>query len=176
MPDTIHQLDTSLLTEMRTSTGDSIFDMSYERPVMLVFLRHFGCTFCREALAELARIKTEIESRGTTLVLVHMTDDETASKYFERYKIENPIWVNDPECRFYKGFGLVKGNFQQLFGLRSWVDGFKAFVNEGHFIGMQLGDGFQMPGVFTIHKGKVIDQFVHRVASDKPDYLRLCEC
>jgi hypothetical protein len=39
-----------------------------------------------------------------------------------------------------------------------------------------LGDGFQMPGVFVIREGEVREHFIHRLASDRPDYAKLVEC
>jgi peroxiredoxin len=165
-----------LLTEMQTNKGDSLLSCSQEQPVLLVFLRHFGCTFCREALADIAKERAKIEALGITIVFVHMTDNETAERYFTRYELEGAIHISDPEKRFYQGFGLIKGNFNQLFGLQSWIRGFSAGVVAGHGIGPQLGDGFQMPGVFVIHNGQVQERFIHKVASDRPDYLELAKC
>jgi hypothetical protein len=143
---------------------------------MLVFLRHFGCTFCREALADISKNRGAIEESGVKVVFVHMAEDDIADRYFERYNLNGAVHVSDPACRFYAAFGLVKGNFTQLFGLKSWIRGFQAGVLEGHGVGGQLGDGFQMPGIFIIHEGKVIDSFIHRLASDRPDYVKLSEC
>ena len=76
----------------------------------------------------------------------------------------------------YRQFGLVKGNFNQLFGFRSWIRGLDAGIIKGHGWGVQLGDGFQMPGVFTIFEGKVVSEFRHRFVSDKPDYKSMVDC
>ena len=165
------------LTQMRTNTGRSIVDLSAEQPVMLVFLRHFGCTFCREALADLARRRESIEGAGTLLVFVHMSPNQVAERYFQRYHLSQAMHVSDPGCQYYRAFGLLKGNFRQLFGLQSWIRGFQAGVVEGHGVGTrQLGDGFQMPGVFVIHRGQIKESFIHKLASDRPDYLQLSRC
>ena len=142
---------------------------------MLVFLRHFGCTFCREALSDIATQRTQIEEKGMQIVLVHMSDVETAHQYFERYNLQGAVHVSDPECRFYQAFGLVKGSFNQLFGLATWIRGFSAGVVAGHGIGPQLGDGFQMPGVFVIQDGTIKSSFIHKLASDRPDYFQLAQ-
>ncbi len=162
---------------MIANNGKSLLQLSSEQPVMLVFLRHFGCTFCRAALAEISARKDEFESTGTSIVFVHMSDESTAGKYFNRYKLSHPIHIADPECRFYEAFGLVKGSFNQLFGLNVWIKGFQEGVVQGHGIGIkQLGDGFQMPGVFLIMDGEVREQYIHKSASDKPDYAKLINC
>lgn len=63
-----------------------------------------------------------------------------------------------------------------FFGLQSWIRGFSAGVIEGHGVGPQLGDGFQMPGVFVIYNNEVQGSFIHKLASDRPDYLKLAKC
>ncbi len=163
----------TLLKQMVTNEGVTVDAMSERQPVMLVFLRHFGCTFCREALADLSAKREEIAALHTQLVLVHMTDNRIAEKYFSRFRLTGVTHVSDPLCQFYQGLGLVKGNFNQLFGLRNWIEGFQAGVLDGHGIGLQLGDGFQMPGVFMIREGQIIESFIHEIAADRPDYLAL---
>ena len=105
-----------------------------------------------------------------------MADNEIAERYFTRYELEGVDHIADPSCRFYKAFGLTKGTFTQLFGLQTWIRGFNAGVVEGHGIGQQLGDGFQMPGVFVISNGEVKESYIHRLASDRPDYFQLAKC
>ena len=111
---------------MMTNEGNTIAELSTRQPIMLIFLRHFGCTFCREALSELSHKRAALEARGSKLVFVHMADMETADRYFIRYNLEGVEHVCDPDCQYYTAFGLVKGNFRQLFGLSSWIRGFQA--------------------------------------------------
>lgn len=165
-----------LLKEMQTDRGETLAALTFKQPVLLVFLRHFGCTFCREALAELSEMRSTIENQGTRLVFVHMADQETAERYFDRYDLQNVEHVSDPNCKYYAGFGLTKGNFNQLFGLRSWMRGFSVGVVQGHGIGSQMGDGFQMPGVFVLRDGLVMEQFIHKLSSDRPDYHKMARC
>lgn len=168
-----NEMPLTVLNSMITSTGQTLLELSSQQPIMLVFLRHFGCTFCREALMDISQQREHIERQGMRLVFVHMTDAETADQYFSKYNLEGAIHIGDPECRFYQAFGLVKGSFTQLFGLATWIRGFSAGVVAGHGIGPQLGDGFQMPGVFVIQNGVIKTSFIHQLASDRPDYIQL---
>ncbi|MCB9273314.1 MAG: AhpC/TSA family protein [Lewinellaceae bacterium] len=165
-----------LLDEMATNTGPTLRQLSEQQPVLLVFLRHFGCTFCREALADIAGKREEIEKLGTKIVFVHMTENDIAERYFSRFGLDGAVHISDPACRYYQAFGLVKGNLTQLFGLHTWIRGFSAGVLDGHGIGPQLGDGFQMPGLFVIQDGLIKSSFIHKLASDRPDYLELARC
>lgn len=168
-------IDTAIMQEMTTSLGDSLYDFSFQQPILLVFLRHFGCTFCRQALKEISDLRETIENKGTQLVFVHMSDDKTAEEYFKRYKLDGVIHISDPQCRYYATFGLGKGNLTQLFGLSTWIRGFRAGVIDGHGLGKQLGDSFQMPGVFGIYRGFIRNKYIHKVASDRPDYEQLVD-
>ena len=145
---------------MRTNEGHTIGELSTRQPIMLIFLRHFGCTFCREALSELSHKRSALEAKGAKLVFVHMADAETANRYFTRYNLEGAEHVSDPDCQYYTAFGLVKGNFRQLFGLSSWIRGFQAGVVEGHGIGKQMGDEFQMPGVFVVQGNRIREHYI----------------
>jgi peroxiredoxin len=165
-----------MLQNMITNHGLSVLDHSKKREVLLVFLRHFGCTFCKEALKELSDLLNSEKLKQAELILVHMSTEDIASKYFEKYNLENLPRISDTECKYYTQFGLLKGTFNQLFGFRSWVRGIEAGIIKGYGFGRQIGDGFQMPGVFLISKGKILSEFKHKYASDKPDYLKMVNC
>jgi len=167
--------ESGILEKMITSNGDLLSDLK-NQPVLLIFLRQFGCIFCREALTEISRERKRIESNGAQIVFVHMSDNATAEKYFDEYDLPNPVHVSDPEQEFYKTFGLLKGNFQQLFGLQTWVRGFKLGKEQGILPQKQIGDGLQMPGVFMLHDNKIKAHFVHQEISQRPDYFEMIKC
>lgn len=160
-------------------TGETLTEMADNQPVMLVFLRFFGCSFCREAISDVAKRRLFFENKGFRVVFVHMAPDlAIADKFFKKYKLYPVDHISDPEKRFYQLFGLGRGTPQQLFGLMNWIRGFQATVLEGHGAELEtpdLGDGFQMPGVFVLHKGETIRSFIHRYAHDRPDYEEICQ-
>lgn len=166
-----------VFSEIKISNAETdLAKLSDGKPVLLIFLRHFGCTFCREALADISKKQAEFAMKGVKMVLVHMSTNEIADEYFAKYNISNPLYISDPECNYYKQFGLLKGNFNQLFGFRSFIRGVEAGLVKGHGVGKLLGDGFQMPGVFLIYNSKIEEQFIHKFASDRPDYINLINC
>jgi peroxiredoxin len=165
-----------IMHRMQTNTGKTLWEMSHDQPVMLVFLRQFGCTFCREALADIAKKRTEIENMGMRIVFVHMTEAAVAERYFHRYELGGAIHISDPDCTYYAAFGLVKNSVTQLLGLQFLMRGFQATVLEGHLPGPSLGDDFQMPGVFIIQDGEIRESFIHKLAYDRPDYFKLAKC
>jgi peroxiredoxin len=164
-------VNNAILAEMQTNDGKNLLFYSENQSVLLVFLRHFGCIFCREALDDLSGLRTSIESKGVKIILVHMSDFNTANEYFESYNLSGITHVSDPDCVFYSEFGLGKGNFSQLFGLKTWARGFEVTVMKGIPISRrQIGDGFQMPGVFLVKNGEIIKSFIHKSSADRPNY------
>ncbi len=165
-----------ILTNVMTSSGETVQQISVNQPVLLVFLRHFGCTFCREALDDISTRKAEIENSGVKIVFVHMADNKMAEEYFERYNIKNPVHISDPDCILYKQFGLVKGSLQQLLGFNVWLRGIEAGIKNKHGLGKFIGDAFQMPGVFVIRNGTIRERYIHKQSSDRPDYQKMAAC
>ncbi|HEU4952416.1 MAG TPA: SelL-related redox protein [Holophagaceae bacterium] len=165
-----------LLAEYRTQKGASLLERSRQQPVLLVFLRHFGCTFCREALAQLAKDRKGIEATGTAIALVHMSPDAEAEAFFATYGLADVDRVSDPRRWLYWHLGLRRGSLWQLMGPKVWWRGFVAGVLNGHGVGKLAGDAFQMPGVFLLHDGTVIRSAVHRTAADRPDFRALTAC
>jgi peroxiredoxin len=161
------------LSSSATDTGQSVLAMSESSPVLLVLLRHFGCTFCREALADLAKVRPELESGGARLVLAHTARPEQAAQAIAAAGLAGVPHVSDPDKHLYRALGLKRGTLAQLFGLKCLVRGLRAGVVDGHLVGRLVGDGFQMPGVFLIHRGRVLRSFVHQSAADRPDYCAL---
>jgi peroxiredoxin len=152
----------------------TLLERSQQQPVLLVLLRHMGCTFCREAMADVAAQRRAIEARGVAIVLVHMSPPQYAQRTFATYPgLADIEHVSDPAKRLYDAMELRRGTFTQLFGWRSWWRGFRAGFVDGHLVGKLVGDGFQMPGAFLLRNGQVLHAYRHAHASDRPDYCQL---
>lgn len=168
----VEALDTA-----RTQYGDRVAVLSRRDPLLLVFLRHTGCVFCREALADIATRRAGIEAGGVRIALVHMdNDDERARLVFANHQLADLPRIADPQRELYRAFGLGRGQLGQLFGWRVLRRGLDALVRGRHSVGALVGDGFQMPGVFLIVNGEVVRSFVHQTAADRPDYSDLAQC
>ncbi len=166
---------------LSANSGDNLADMAEEQPILLVFLRFFGCSFCREAISDIAKRRNTLESQGFRVVFVHMAPEpKVAEKFFKKYKLFPIDHILDPEMVFYRAFGLGRSTPKQLMGLMNWIRGFQASVLEGHGADFnmdnpELGDGFQMPGVFVLFKGEIRRSFIHRYPYDRPDYEEICQ-
>ncbi len=169
-------INSELLETAYTQNGTSVLELSKKGPVLLTFLRHFGCIFCREALHDLADRKAKISEANITLVLVHMSDNEIAEEYFVNYNLPDVEHISDPNCELYSSFGLSKGGPSQLIGLKNLIRGFDLTIKSRSKPSLRfIGDGFQMPGIFMINNGNMVDRFIHLSASDRPNYDQMIE-
>lgn len=159
-----------MLEQAITQKGENLLAMSNEAPLLVVFLRHFGCTFCREAIAELASKQAGIQATGSKIVFVHMSSEEEASEFFKDYGMDDVARVSDPSGGVYRTFNLHRGNWRQLLGWKVLKRGLEAGLVKGHGVGLPAGDIRQMPGVFLIYRGELLKSFRHKSASDRPDY------
>ncbi len=167
------KINPQLLNSYCTQAGRTLGELSNERPVLLVFLRHFGCTFCREAVAEITEIRKDIESKGTQLAFVHLSDDDAkAQKFFAPHGLQDVPRFADPDGLLFQSFGLVRANWRAYLNYESILRTLQAWLN-GHWLGLPAGDVERMPGTFLIHNGQIQKAFRNKLVSDRPDYLEL---
>lgn len=159
----------------RTEAGESLESLSQRSPVLILFLRHAGCPFCREALADLAKQRANIENTGVAIAFVHMGTEAQAHELLRRYGLEDLPRISDPHRGVYRAFGLTRGTLTELFGPRVWWRGLEAMLWERHGAGWLIGDSFQMPGVFLLYHGEVIRSFRHHSIADRPDYAAMAQ-
>lgn len=163
------------LREARTQDGMSLADLSRSQPVLVVFLRHLGCSFCREALADVAAVRPELEAEGTAIALVHQSSEEEAAPFFARYGLADVPRVSDPSLRLYRALGLRRGSAGEFLSPKVVARAGAALLR-GHAPGLLKGDGRQLPGVFLVRDGAVVAAFRHKTAADRPDYAAIARC
>jgi peroxiredoxin len=154
----------------RTHSGETLSALSETSPVLLVFLRHAGCPFCREALGDVSRARRAIEAAGARVILVHMGDSQAIDDLLRRYGLAALDRICDCERRLYAAFGLRRATLGQLFGPKVLWRAFQAGVLSRHGMGRISADSSQLPGLFLIHKSAIVRRFRHRTAADRPDY------
>jgi hypothetical protein len=154
----------------KLSSGETLSEASNNQPIVLIFLRHFGCTFTRQLIRGLEKMELQAKQKNARLVLVHMLQSGTETQYLsDKSEVAR---ISDPYCELYRSFGLGKGKLFELFGPKViWKAIFSLFKGCG--VGLLAGDGFQMPGAFVFHENKlIISQPAHN-SSDLPDIEKL---
>ena len=161
------------LAASRAQTGQTLAQIVAQGPTLVVFLRHAGCTFCRQALADIALRRDYFQQQGVRLVLVHHGTEADSAAFFSQFGLEDVPRISDPQKQLYRAFGLGQGRWGQLLGWRVWQRGMLAALWEGHGFGGSQGDVRQMPGVFLLDGPRIVRAFRHRSPSDRPDYVAL---
>ncbi len=161
---------------IRTESGASLLALAEESPVLLVFLRHFGCPFGRKTIGDIAELEPKLKERGVRPVFVHLGSPELAKSYFDYYNVSHVERVSDPEAAVYRSPHFALGQSSKLGDLLSpkvWMGWLKGRTVFKHGIGKYEGDGTQMPGIFFLKGSTIVRRFQHRNIADEPDYLAL---
>ena len=157
----------------RSVSGKTLAELSQDRPLLLLFLRHAGCGFCREALGDLKRYRAEIETAGASIAVVHMSPADEFGELLAAYQLADLEQFSDPQRRLFAAFGVGRGSLWQILNPRVFWRGIQAVIFQRHGCGRIVGDVYQMPGLFVIFRGRVLAEFRHRDAADRPNYLQL---
>ncbi|HMG85213.1 MAG TPA: hypothetical protein VK574_05695 [Terracidiphilus sp.] len=161
--------------EFHTEAGRSLLDLVDESPVLLIFLRHFACAFCAQALDRVSQVRQQIEAKGVRPVFVHLGSPQRAKPYFDYYNLSDVERISNPEATLYQlpAFALTRTNpFLHFLNLTVWKGWLKGAMFK-YGIGMIKEDADQMPGVFFLKERKIVRAFRHRTIADEPDYLKL---
>jgi hypothetical protein len=134
---------------------------------LIVFLRHFGCMFCRETLADMREIAEKDPSFPNPLFFFQGSPTEGRALlrgYWPQLRA-----ISDPRAEFYEGFGVERGGLFKMFGPSVWTAKSRAEA-KGHRNGERSGDIWRMPGVFLARGSRILWSHEYRHAADHPDY------
>jgi peroxiredoxin len=164
-----------VFASIRTESGASLLALVETSLVLLVFLRHFGCSFCRQAISDVADLRGELDKRGVRPVFVHLGTPERAKPFFDYYGIGDVERVSDPEAAVYRlpVFALPRMHpALTLFQPSVWMGWLKGAIFK-HGIGAIKENGHQMQGIFFLKGPTIVRQFRYKTIADEPDYLKL---
>jgi peroxiredoxin len=165
----------AVLQQHRTESGRTLLELVDESPLLLIFLRHFGCSFCRQTLDDVSKLRSEIEAKAIRPVFVHLGTPERAKPYFDYYHLSDVERVSDPQASLYNQpvFSLGRKSAFSHFlvpkVLKAWLQG----GVRKYGIGMIKEDADQMPGIFFLRQRAIVRAFRYKTIADEPDYLKL---
>lgn len=120
----------------------------------------------------MAHRRAAIESAGTQVAFVHMSDAQEADRWFDHYGVSDIARISDPSKQLYHAFGLEDASLRELAHPRVWWPWFRTAVVRG--FGLDSGPTFrQLTGVFVVHRGHLLAAIRHRNAAARPDYVAL---
>jgi hypothetical protein len=146
-------------------------DQLGDAPTLLVFLRYFGCPFCKEMLAGLR--DTARRDPSYPPVLFFYQGSPTEGRAFLRRYWPEARAIADPEAVFYEGFGVGRGGLLQLFH-PGVVPALLRARAAGHLGGEEVGgDPRRMPGLFVVRDGEIVWSHRARHQADHPEFARI---
>lgn len=142
-----------------------------DAPTVTTFLRHYGCLFCHEMVADVIRATPELIERGARVVLVGNGSVEQARRFFTAKGLprDGCTVVTDPERASYQAAELERG-FAKTFLNAGSQRAFRRARQDGHGISGWLGDLTQLGGTLVTRPPARLEYF-HRseFAGDHPD-------
>lgn len=162
-----------VLARVFTNNGENMKSITDDQPVLLIFLRHFGCISCHWALLEISNKRTAIEKNGVKIAIVHMTSYEDAAYYLSQYGLRDVTNISDPNCDLYAAFRLNRMTLRQMFRPKSLKLLVRPDTIRRQNFDKTAGDKYRMPGVFLVYKGELLKAYKHAYVYDQPDFLTL---
>lgn len=152
--------------------GKTIAELSQDTTLLLIFLRHSGCTFCRQMLSELAADRQEIEAHGVRMAFVHLDpDDDHMQQLFQKYQLDDLPRFSDVHEQLYEAFEVGLATPGQLLHWKTFTRGFWSALIRRHGFSTIRGNVFRLQGAVLIRNGKVIDRQAPQSPADHPDFV-----
>lgn len=145
-----------LLTVVPDGAAHSVGDLSAEGPVLVLLLRHLGCTFCRATLSNLSGQLPSLRPQYRAVLVVTMSPLEEMLPLRERYNLPGVLLLSDPERLWYRALSIPVGTFHQTLGWRVLVRGLFSGLLVRHGIGAAHTDPFQLPGSAVIQQSQIL--------------------
>jgi peroxiredoxin len=141
-----------------------------QKPLLLAFTRHFGCTQCKEMVSELAAGKESIEKAGLEVAVITQGTPGSAAVFARQYAPALLV-LADPDREAYRAYGLERGNlFQTFINMKVWSAISRA-RKKGYKVepAPEGQDAMQMSGVFIINPdGKIALPYYYDNIADHP--------
>lgn len=154
-------LDEIAHLELPQATGGSVLlaDLWRDQHAVLVWLRHYACTFCRSYVTQISRHLDQLREAGAAVCGIGMGNRAMAAEFRTRWKLDFPVLV-DGDRVTYQALELRRGRFVDVYGARVLVRG-AANAVRGFPQGPARQDAYQLGGVVVVQRGGDI-RYVHR--------------
>jgi peroxiredoxin len=129
-------------------------DLWSEKPVALVWVRHYGCVHCRSHAVGLERARSDFDAAGVHVVLVGQATPRQAAHFRRRLDIDLPVLADESRAS-YRAAGAKIATSGELLGPRSVTQGLKrTFESRGKVHqGRIIGHPAQLGGAMVIAPG-----------------------
>lgn len=141
-----------------------------EKMLILHFLRHLGCLFCKHSVDKLHRLAEQTPNLPR-IVFVHQSSPNQGEAFFNEY-FPGTSHISDPQLGLYKLFDIQRMSNYRVLDPRQILNGFKALF-AGHVQYETLGDPNILSGTFLFFRGRLVWSHYAKFAGDEPRWDRL---
>ena len=138
------ELENATILDLR-GTAIRFGELYARRPTLVVFVRHFGCIFCRERYTDLSACAALLDAHGMNAVVIGNGTVPMAEAFGDTVGSDIPLYT-DPSRAVFKLAGMKRMFGLNLatigHGLRSW--------KAGHRQTAVAGDVWQQGGCLVI--------------------------
>ena len=145
----------------------ALSDLWNVRLTALVFVRHLGCSFCKEQVTDLRDYAPELEQAELGIALVTPDTAEHNAAFAAEHALPFVV-LADPERRAYAAYGFHEGRLGQLLNAHIVARGALALLH-GHAARRSAGNARQLPGLALVDQAGLLRY--RRVARDAADHL-----
>lgn len=164
--------DATLLTVENRTVALASFWSGSRNGIALIFLRHFGCPFCKEHARELHRHRDAFGEAGVGIVMIGPGTPAEAAAFIDALGLADPV-LTDRDRSAYRAFGLGRAPVRSLLDPRVIAGGVRA-ATRGFLPRTSSGDPLQLQGQFLIDRGGIIRSATRpRLMSDIPSATAL---
>lgn len=132
------------LVKLEDGSSRELAELCRDTGIALVFLRHFGCVFCRYQVAQLR------SAADLPIYFVCMESAEEAEVFKTEHRSPHHF-ISDPDRKLYEAYGVRRGTARQLFSLRTIGRGIKATL-AGSFQGKPTSDPMQLGATIILNQ------------------------
>jgi len=141
-----------------------------EPMVLLHFLRHLGCIYCKHTVEQLREL-TQQMPRFPTIYFVHQSPVEVGHDFFAE-RFPGARHISDPKRKLFQLFGINRLKGFNLLNPKMFMLGIQ-LMRKGHRNEMGFGDIMMLSGTFLFRDGKLIWKHRAQFAGDDPKWNQL---
>jgi thiol-disulfide isomerase/thioredoxin len=141
-----------------------------EKAVIIHFLRHLGCIYCRHSVDMLYKLKQEYPTLPT-IYFVHQSSPEVGQAFFEK-RFPGAPHISDPDLALYRLFEIPTLSGWNLLNPKMIWKGL-VLTLKGYGNRLGYGNIMILSGTFLFYNGVLKWSHRARFAGDEPKWDRL---
>lgn len=138
-----------------TGTQVALSQMWASRPALILFLRHFGCLFCREMLKQVQQQAAELRAAGLHIAAVGIGEPKHAAHYRKLLAPAVDCLTDNGATTVYGLYGLRDGAAGAFLNLKVAARTIRALA-AGNLIGAPSGNVRMLPGTFIVDTDGIV--------------------